>query len=121
MKKKLAFRVIIDILLIFSLSIFIFHAVQFFKSSNGLWALYNQDGLSQWKEGAIENFFTAIISLFCAIISIVFFIVFNFKDIQWLCGSLAKEIKEHKEATAEERKQKKIEDLQKQLDELKKE
>ena len=50
----------------------------------------------------------------------MFFIFYNFKDIQWLCGSILKEMKERKEATAEERKQKKIEELEKQLDELKK-
>ena len=121
MKKKLILKIVLSILFIVAAVLFIWQAIDNFSSAKTFLGLYNYEHLSKWKNYFIRNILIGISSISCALFAIGFFILYNFKDIQWLCGSLAKEIKEHKEATAEERKQKKIEDLQKQLDELKKE
>lgn len=122
MKNKIIFRMVIDISLIVCVILSSIAGIMSLYNAYNRFVLCKITGVRGEEFGwAIHNTIAGIAQILCAVISVVFFIVLNFKDIQWLCGSLAKEIKEHKEATAEERKQKKIDDLQKQLDELKKE
>ena len=121
MKKKLILKIFLSIVFIIAAVLFIWQAIDNFSSAKTFLELYNNDPLPQWKNYFIRNILVGVSSIFCTLFAIMFFILYNFKDIQWLCGSIGKEMKERKEATAEERKQKKIEELEKQLDELKKE
>lgn len=122
MKKKVNIRIILDIFFVLAFICFLTMVIVNFQDAHTNLEMNEKLPFTdRYLHAAIRNIITAIFHIFCALFSVLFFIFLNFKDIQWLCGSLAKEIKEHKEATAEERKQKKIEDLQKQLDELKKE
>lgn len=121
MKKKLILKIFFNLILILSTICFIIQFISQITSAKTYFQMFNSSKNPLYKEFFTHAVFYSILSISCALFSVMFFIFYNFKDIQWLCGSLAKEIKEHKEATAEERKQKKIDDLQKQLDELKKE
>ena len=119
--KKLRFRVFANIALFLCFLLSLVAGIMSLQDAVSRFVLCKISGARGENWGwAIHNTIAGIAQILCAVIAIVFFIVFNFKDIQWLCGSIGKEMKEHKEATAEERKQKKIEELKKQLDELKK-
>lgn len=120
MKKRFVLKIIFDIVLIASLAMFIWQAVDYFSSAKTFFEMYELYKVETWREGGIQDIITALLAILCALFALMFFILYNFKDISYLCGSLIKEMKEHKEATKEERKQKKIEELEKQLNELKK-
>lgn len=117
MKKKLILKIVLSILFIVAAVLFVWQAIDNFSSAKTFLGLYNYEHLSKWKNYFIRNILIGISSISCALFAIGFFILYNFKDIQWLCGSILKE----KESRKKERKQKKIEELEKQLDELKKE
>lgn len=122
MKKKLAVRVVLDIFVIIACACFVFASIANFQNAHSNLEMHETlKWTDRYLHAAIRDIVTGVFNILCALFAVVFFILYNFKDIQWLCGSIGKEMKERKEATAEERKQKKIEELEKQLDELKKE
>ena len=122
MKNKLAIRVLLDIFFIIAFACFVFAAIANFQNAHGNLEMHETlKWTDRYLHAAIRDIVTGVFNILCALFAVIFFIFYNFKDIQWLCGSILKEMKERKEATAEERKQKKIEELEKQLDELKKE
>ena len=121
MKKKIFFRVSVNIVLILCAILSVVAACMTLHDARAQFMLCEIKGMRGETYGwAIHNTVAGIAEILCALIAVVFFVFFNFKDISYLCGSLFKEMKEHKEATKEERKQKKIEELEKELNELKK-
>lgn len=120
MKKKLGLKIFFSIVLLIAVAMFIWQAVDYFSAARTFFEMYEVDKRDTWLETGIQDIITAFSAVLCALFALMFFILYNFKDISYLCGSLFKEMKEHKEATKEERKQKKIEELEKQLNELKK-
>lgn len=120
MKKKLGLKIFFSIALLMGIVMFSWVSVDYIKSSINYFDIYEFHGAQIWQNEGIKFLITGILSILCALFALMFFILYNFKDISYLCGSLFKEMKEHKEATKEERKQKKIEELEKQLNELKK-
>lgn len=121
MKKKLVFKIILNLSLFFCFIYFLYDFIYYLR-----WFI-ETDRISKLLEfPTIFSHFKyetvhLVISLISIILLLTSIIMINFKGTQWLCGSIGKEMKDRKEATAEERKQKKIEELEKQLDELKKE
>ena len=120
MKKKFVLRIILDILFILSVVIFVWAAIENFQTANANFTIYEIKGGGTGYEYGIKYSIFGIFAILCALFALIFFIFLNFKDISYLCGSLLKEHKENKEATAEARKQQKIEELEKQLNDLKK-
>lgn len=120
MKKRFILKIIFDIILLTACIWFIVEAQRFYKYVIDSIQLYQNTNNERVLESIAISTTSAILATGCALFALMFFILYNFKDISYLCGSLFKEMKEHKEATKEERKQKKIEELEKQLNELKK-
>lgn len=121
MKKKFTVRFVANIILVLSLIIFILALVNSIQCAN-IYRIILNDTPNNPLTIKYFTIYTAstILLIFCAIFALIFFIFLNFKDISYLCGSLLKEHREKKEATAEVKKQKRIEELEKELNELKK-
>lgn len=121
MKKKNILRIVFDIVLVLSIIIFILAFISSLDIARTYYEVvkYNPNSTITIKYFAIYTAST-ILLIFCALFALIFFIFLNFKDISYLCGSLLKEHREKKEATAEVKKQKRIEELEKKLNELKK-
>lgn len=117
MKKKLAFKIILNLSLFFCfvyfLYDFIYYLIWFIETNRISKLLEFPTIFSHFKYETVH----LVISLISVILLLTSLIMINFKGTQWLCGSLLKETESRKK----ERKQKKIEELEKQLDELKKE
>ena len=113
MKKKLALKIILNVVLIISIIFCLYEGILNAKSFQTF-----PGGVTVFRRAFMQE---TICYFVAAILHIVFIVLLDFFEIKFFKSSICKEMKEHKEATAEERKQKKIEDLQKQLDELKKE
>lgn len=117
MKKKLAIRVLLDIFFIIAFACFVFAAIANFQNAHGNLEMHETlKWTDRYLHAAIRDIVTGVFNILCALFAVMFFILYNFKDIQCLCGSILKETESRKK----ERKQKKIEELEKQLDELKK-
>ena len=113
MKKRLVLKILLDIVLVVAIVFCIYEGVVNLQSVR----IFHDLGLTVTRAPFFQE---SICYFLSAILHIVFFILFNLKDGKVLKDSILKRIKDYKEATAEERKQKKIEELEKQLDELKK-
>lgn len=121
MKKKVIWKISLNILLIFGVIVFIYigttsslNLPQYIKIA----IKYNDP---YFKATMTRSIFSIIASFTSAVIDIIFLIFIDRNEISYLTSSAIKEYREHKEATAEERKQQKIEALEKELNELKKE
>lgn len=113
MKKKLILKIILSIVLIASTIFSIYEGIkntQIIQTFPG--------GVTVVRNTYIQE---TICHFLSAALQITFLVFLNFFEVSFFKTSILKEMKERKEATAEERKQKKIEELEKQLDELKKE
>ena len=122
MNKKLFLKIILNIGLIFifiatlSMGIFsikiLFPYLKIVIRHSDMWEAY-RNMIVLW--GIV--FFAM---LFFAVIDIIFLVIIDRNEMTYLCSSALKEYREHKEVTKEEQKQKKIEALEKELQDLKK-
>ena len=122
MKKKLVLKIILNIGLIFifiatlSMGIFsikiLFPYLKIVIRHSDMWEAY-RNMIVLW--GIV--FFAMI---FFAVIDIIFLVIIDRNEMTYLCSSALKEYREHKEVTKEEQKKKKIEALEKELQDLKK-
>ena len=124
MKNKTFFKILFGIL---SICYLLFALHYFFYCLNMYLKVLNDKGLSDNQYQIVLNDFIQSISYYSVtlIFSILFFLVVNFKDLQFVTVSTIQLIKEHREKTSEERKAKKqaklsqeIAQKQAELDEL---
>jgi len=114
--KKLILKIVLSLFLLASISGLIYIGVMYGKSSIYVFKnpeIYPHDYVNQL-------LLTMLFPLLSAFLEIIILITIIVKGTPYLFSSSLKEYHEHKKATSEARKQKKIEALEKELNELKK-
>lgn len=114
--KKIIFKVILNVALIFCIAYFIYGCIFYIQ--------YLHETITHIKyisyPTIFRNFKYEILHIVFSIIAIIFnvlaLVLIDIKGVSYLCSSAVKDYRERKEA----RKQKKIETLEKQLNDLKK-
>lgn len=114
--KKLIFKIILSLFLIASIVGLIYIGVIYGKSSIYVFQnpeIYPNDYVNQLLLTVSFSFLSAFLELIILIVILV-------KGLPYLFNSVYSEYQSHKKSVSEARKQKKIEELEKQLNELKK-
>lgn len=113
MKKKLILKIILDVVLLICSALLIYNTINIIKNISFYLNVLPNKIIITWIINAIG-------SLFAVFINLLFLIVINLKGFKYLTESIIKSMHEKKESTSKERKQKRIEELEKELNALKK-
>ena len=119
MKKKLVRKIILNVLLLLGIVVFIYMGITFSINLPQYIEIAIKYDDPYFKKTITRSIITIIASFLSAVIDIIFLVLIDRNEMTYLCSSALKEYREHKEATKEEQKQKKIEALEKELHKLK--
>lgn len=124
MEKKLILKIVFNVILIVSIGWLFYFGIDRTKVVIYYKNMIEQSALAAHDENLkniiFENTIYSIFSFLSAITELLILFLLDFKGIKYLSESVIKSMNEKKEATAEAKKQKKIEQLEKELNELKK-
>ncbi len=114
--KKTIFKIVLNLILILCFAYFVYDSIIYIQ-----WFIETDKIAKQLEFPTIFSHFKyetihLCFSIIATILHLIILILINVKGVSYLCGSAVKDYRERKEA----RKQKKIEELEKQLNELKK-
>lgn len=120
MKKKLVRKIILNVLLLLGIVVFIYMGITFSINLPQYIEIAIKYDDPYFKKTITRSIITIIASFLSAVIDIIFLVIIDRNEMTYLCSSTLKEYREHKEVTKEEQKKKKIEALEKELQDLKK-
>lgn len=124
MEKKLILKIVFNVILIVSIGWLFYFGIDRTKVVIYYKNMIEQSALAAHDENLkniiFENTIYSIFSFLSAITELLILFLLDFKGIKYLSESVIKSMNEKKEATAEAKKQKKIEQLEKELNSLKK-